>query len=324
MKLIDYLNEYLDFYVCNLNSTGNKLLYSTQASSSNQDYTFVKIGRTVYLVCYDGTNLVIVNTKTKSINKISNSVTSVAFKEQTTYNENSHSVADFDSYVYYTCANQDENASGNVLAKAKITTGESTVLDQNNNNTYEVFGIAGSDLIYGLTDALINASKQAIYKDNLSSKTRLYTNSFENVYVAPSNGTAFNGIVCTNTNGVYFVTGENQVTTLINSSAKVLGVTANYIYTLEDNKIYKRAIADTSNKVLVSGEAKVDTAMLKHFSAASIYAFFYAGYEGEDGTSYYLTMSDTSIYDENKSCTANFIGLFMGNDKPVETYNEEE
>ena len=56
------------------------------------------------------------------------------------------------------------------------------MLDQNNNNTYEVFGIAGSDLIYGLTDASINASKQAIYKDNLSSKTRLYTNSFENTF----------------------------------------------------------------------------------------------------------------------------------------------
>ena len=78
-------NEYLDFYVSNLNGTGNKHIYKTNASSSNQKYAFTKIENTVYLLCYDGTNLVIVNTSTKAVKTISNAVTSAEFSVKSTY-----------------------------------------------------------------------------------------------------------------------------------------------------------------------------------------------------------------------------------------------
>ena len=316
-------NEYFDFYMCNLDSTGNKHLYKSQASSSNQDYAFIKIGNTVYLVCYDGTNLVIVNTKTKSKETISNSVTSVAFKEQTNYFADSHSVTDVESYVYYTRANSDENAEGNVLAKAKIATGEETIIDQNNSCTYEVFGVEGTELIYGKKNTSTNSDTQAIYKYNANQEIRLYSNLFQEVFVVPYNGTAFNGVIAQGDNGVFLITGENQVTTIISETATVLDVTSNYVYTLESDKIYKTNLSNPQNRVLVSGEATVDKTMTRYMSVASSYAFFYTSYKGEEGTSYYLNLSDTTMHEDN-TCTPNFIGLFIGKDKPVETYNEEE
>ena len=182
-------NEYLDFYMCNLDSTGNKHLYKTQASSSNQDYAFVKIDNTVYLICYDGTNLVIVNTSNKSKKTISNAVTSVAFKEQTNYFANSHNVQQEECYVYFTRANEDENANGNVLAKVNITDGTETIIDQNNNCTYKVLAVENNSLFYTKSNSLTNSTTESIYKFANETETRYYTNLFNEIYVVPFNGT---------------------------------------------------------------------------------------------------------------------------------------
>ena len=110
----------------------------------------------------------------------------------------------------------------------------------------------------------------------------------------------------------------------MSDSAEVLDVTSNHFYTLEDNKIYKQEILNPQSKILVSGQAEVDTTMTNYMSVASAYSFFYASYKGENGNiNYYLNMSDTSKFDNMNACESNFIGLFIGADKPVETYEEK-
>ncbi len=309
-------NEYLDFYVSNINGTGNKHIYKTQTSSSNQSYTFTKIDNTVYLVCYDGTNLVIVNTSNKNVKTISNAVTSVAFKVNSTYASANYSISDFDSYVYYTRANSDENATGNVLAKAKINTSIEEIISQDTSKTFSLIGVAGNDVYYTVVDSAVNSNITSIYKNNSEYITNIFTSTYAFEFSDKTN----TGLLGVSDNGVYVVyNGTTQK--IYSSNVKVCEINNGYVYFLEDDAIYKLEILNPSNKVKISKDFKVDSSIENNYmSVANTYVFFYAEYEGENGTNYYLTMADTS-YITDEQCSPSFIGLFIGADKPKEEYD---
>ena len=311
-------NEYLDFYATNLNGTGTKHIYKTQSSSSNQKYAFTKIGKTVYLLCYDGTNLVVVNTSNKSVKTISNAVTSVEFSVSSTYASANYVTTDFDSYVYYTRANADENASGNVFAKAKITTGEETVLNQDTAKTTTLIGAVSGDLYYSVVNSAINSNVTTIYRNN----TELITNNFTNTYAFTYSDGVTTGLIGTTDSGITLVRNNGTVENLYSNKATVSEINNGYVYFLEESALYKIEILNKENKVKVSGDFTVNSSIENNYmSVSGIYAFFYADYEGESGTNAYLTMADTTVC-EDGVCSPSFIGLFIGKDKPTEEYDK--
>lgn len=316
-------NDLLDFYRCKLDGTGNTHLFKTQTQSSNQSYTFAKLGNTVYLICYDGTNLNIINTENKSKNTVSSSVTSVAYNQQTNYFAASHSVSEMEKYVYYTCANEDENASGNVFAKVNIVTGDETVIDSSNSNTYSLIGMQNNTVVYSKTNSLTNSSDAVIYSYNGTQETEIYSGLFANTYVVDSNGTAFNGIIGKTENAIYHISASGNAVEIYNGSATVLSNSNNNVYLLNgDSEIIKIELSNPSAEIVVSGDAEVDSTLsTRYFSVASSYAFFFVNYENDNGTSAYLNVANTSVSENNK-CTPSFIGLFNKEDKPVETYEE--
>ena len=316
-------NEYLDFYRCKLDGTGNTHLFKTQAYSSNQSYTFSKIDNTVYLICYDGTNLNIINTSNKSKKTISESVTSVAYNKQTNYFATSHTVSEMEKYVFYACANEDEKAGGNVLAKVNIVTGVSSTIDNSNAYTYTLYGMANDNVVYSRKSKLDNSANPIIYSYNGSQHTELYSLVFDNIYVVESSSTAFMGIIGTSKSDIHFVSANGTAVEIFSGSTTVLAISNNSVYVLnENNEIIKVDILAPETQIKVSGNATVDTTNTKYLSVASSYAFFFATYESENGSSYYLNMSNTTAI-ENNECTPYFIGLFNSEDKPTEVYENE-
>ncbi len=316
-------NEYLDFYRCKLDGTGNTHLFKTQAYSSNQSYTFSKIGNTVYLICYDGTNLNIVNTANKSKNKVSDAVTSVAFNKQTNYFATSHSVSEMEKEVYYVCANEDKKASGNVLAKVNIQTGDKTTIDSSNSNTYTLHGMGNDRVVYSKKSSLNNGSNEVLYAYNGTTETELYSNLFDSIVVIDNNSTAFEGFIGATDKALYHISASGNAVQLLSEKVTVLSVVNNCVYFLnEDSEIIKIEISNPQSQIIVSGEVEVDTTNTKYMSVASSYAFFFTSYESDNGTSYYLNMVNTYASDNNV-CAPSFIGLFKAEDKPTETYDEE-
>ncbi len=312
----DIRNDLLCFYRAKLSGADSTLIYKATATSSNQSYTFTKINGVVYLINYDGTNLVSVNTSTKKAKTISSSATSVGFDTETTYLKDSSSVSEFNSYVYFTQANSDENAGGNVLAKAKITNGDVTVISENTSLTFTIKDVNNDMLFYTKANSLDSSSYT--YSYSAGSEKLEFSTTFDSIYAVDFDGTAYNGFVGIKNSKAYYVTATNTAKVVVDGSLTVIGFNGNVMYYLDsDSNITKLDIKGTlAAESIMPDNFSVDTTLTRCISLVGGKVFFYKGYTNDNGTYNYLTMID-SYEKTDGAYVAHFIGKFKSGETPT-------
>ncbi len=234
----------VEFHRIKIDGTQDKVLYATDVNEDNLDWTFVKVGNTVYLVTYVDQKIISVNTEsTAVIASVENSTSYTILKETDLYS--AATSAELKSHVYFTRAitaedNAPGTAVGNVVCKVNITTGQVSRLEISTDFTYSFKKALDSDLYYtktntkiggielpfkkSMTDAWVNVGEQKLADTN-------YTNYY---YCTIGN----NLIIATDSTSTWLIEGgvSKQIAT---SAYSIVGVFGNYAYFIKDSHLFR-------------------------------------------------------------------------------------
>ena len=278
-----------DIYAVGINGGNAKKLVNALNISSKDSFNFSYIDGKVYLTYLNENelfNLKISGSKIENKTKVASSVSSYAI------NENG------DNYVYYTRAVNDDEKSltGNVLAKANLTTNKETILKRDNNNTYTVKKVANGKIFYTRTNTL--TTNAYIYSKNLedfeTNEEKQYTvvAYSSNQYILSVEGYDA-GVVVSDNNKLLYLTGtknlETDITTLYDGDFTVLSIFGTKIYGKDSESNLLRI--DVSNKkvdTILTKDVEFNFDMDSKFDYENGYAYYYVKYTGDEKTGYYL------------------------------------
>ena len=119
----------LTFYSVDLNGENLTELYQTQ-SFENGKYSFISINGNLYLMIFDGSQILRVDMNGNS-KVLATDVVSAVLPKSEVIVDNSYSATENEKYVYYTIKNSENTETidyGNVLNKVNIVSGEKTEL----------------------------------------------------------------------------------------------------------------------------------------------------------------------------------------------------
>lgn len=300
--------ELIDFCRAKLNGTDVTTLYKTDTTSDDTAFSFYKINSTVYLVVYDGSKIVSVNTSNKTETTICEDVTSAVLPNVTEYNPENNTINDSQTYVYYTrSAKDDEDINyGNVLAKASVTGGSEIVVMRDNNNTYTVENITTDALYY---TKKIETNDNAYYfltefvNDELDFNTEVQIAymSYTSTVLFPEFQNGFQrGLITTNSGGyLIWVNVVNDVpnATILYSDSTLtpLYVQGDYVFAYDSNNdVYKinfKTLAVIN--ITTADDVAPNFTMKTKIDYDNSYIYFYNTYTNDDYTSYYLVRINT-------------------------------
>lgn len=319
--------ELTDFYKAKLDGSNRTLIYKTTRTSDSTKFAFYKVNGSddVQLAVYDGTALIVVNSESRVVKTVCDSVSSVALPVYSDYNVENNQISAGAQNVYYTrSATDDENvSSGNIFCYANIADGVEHIIARGF-NTYTVK--------LATTDALVYTKK---------ADTDYKANNFVVSYAFNSNGEleidVQNGGVqldASETADIYLCTFENGIQSgiiLKNSSNKLVyrnlqtgeskilnedvELTPLFIYGTKvyayssDNSIYQIDYKTPAQKILVDMSLSNDENKMvepyfeagKNFSVCGGYVYYFAKYEGDEKTGYYLNRVTTATSEKYES-----------------------
>lgn len=336
-----------DFYSSNLDGTNVNRLYKTTVSSTAFKFAFYKIQNTVYLAVYDSANLIIVNTSNKSVKKVAEGVSAVAFPKVTEYVKDSSSNYTLaEQYVYYTrsAVEEDNVDNGNILAMAKLVDAEEIIVSSN--ATYAVKEFKNDNLIY--TRQGKSESNEYYYlmtfqngELDKNTETKLTFSPLTNpVYAVNFQNGNYRGLVVINSEGYLTLinpTGGGLPSAYVLNSQftlTILAVQDNYVYCYDENKQLVRV---SYTNYTMSGEQRVyDTVVLTdnetdtlsfdmavNFDSTGRFVYCYKSFTGKDEsendvTGLYLVRIDTTAGEPETQ----LVGVLEDKHTPVE--EEEE
>lgn len=332
-----------------INGTDNKVLYTTDATLTQANWSMYELDGTVYMLVYDNSKIISINASAaKPAAILANKVTSTAFINNDTYNKKSDTenktINGVNNYIYYTRDiaedDSDYGKSGNILARVKISGGEEEIVCADGQNSYTINTVKNGCLYYTKTNATYSSAVAKFYKYVLSeNRVKVDSNETEISYVTYSNTFVLNS---NNENyvgtDVVTVDSENNIMLVRNVSGQVetiyiykgastitpINVYGDRMFFLEDSKIYylnvrngatqTPTLVETNDKTL-----KTDVTTFFDYDGRNVY--YYVSYEAEDGsTHYYLNRTDLNA----NTSESEFVGVFENGHTPAKPDEDSE
>ena len=302
----------LTFYSVDLNGENLTEVYQTQSFASGK-YSFISINGNLYLIIFDGSQVLRVDMNGNS-KVLATDVTSAVLPKSEYVADNSYSATENEKYVYYTTKNSANTETinyGNVLNKVNIVSGEKTELFKQNYITITLNKFENNKLYY----------KRNVMRSEMSpsSETYLYENDFSKTTFAESEKQITNQSAITNVveykyeaeelDGYTYVNGGKlyyrssdglTVKTLSTSASSVLFVQGKYVYYVSSSAIYRVDVTkDNPSGQKLSDSNTINTS---YITIDSNFVYFY------------VKDSKTSVYETYYVDLINFVS---GTTKPV-------
>lgn len=300
----------LTFYSVDLNGENLTEIYQTQ-SFENGKYSFISINGNLYLMIFDGSQILRVDMNGNS-KVLATDVVSAVLPKSEVIVDNSYSATENEKYVYYTIKNSENTETidyGNVLNKVNIVSGEKTELFKQRYITITLSEFVNNKLNY----------KRNVMRSEMSpsSETYLFTNDFSKTTFEESEKQIANQSAITNMveykeqelDGHVYVNGEKlyyrskdglTVKTLSTSASSVLFVQGKYVYYVSSSAIYRVDVTkDNPSGQKLSDSSTINTS---YITIDSNFVYFY------------VKDSKTSVYETYYVDLINFVS---GTTKPV-------
>ena len=325
--------DLLDFYMANLDGTGIKKIYATEEYGDSATFGFYKIDNFVYLVVFDGTQIISVKINGTSISSpviMAESATSVALPKITEYNAQNNVVSNLNKYVYYTRAlNDDDNTIlelGNVLAKVQIGTTIEEKMIQDNVWNYSLGRVVNNSLYYTKYSSNSLSSKnyfRSLETSNFATaeETQLTGTYYDTVSILSFENGNSRGVVVSDGTKIFYVTdvySEEGIALLVDEQATVLFSIGDYVYYTygTNNRLARMNVITKVQEDLTSEDDtyKVDITLKADYD--NEYIYLYKHYDNNNIQSYYL--------ERIKYMTTSFTSEFVGVLAPEHVIQETE
>lgn len=322
-----------------IDGTDNKVLYTTDTTLTQANWSMYELDGTVYMLVYDNSKIISINASgAKSAVTLASKVTSTAFMGSDTYLKNSKTenktINGINNYIYYTRdIAEDESEygkAGNILARVNIAGGKEEIVTADGQYSYAINTAKNGCIYYTKTNAATQNAQFCKYVLS-EQRTKVESNeseisyaTYSNTFVLNSNNENYVGtdvvnidsenniILVRNVNGIvethYIYKGASAITPI-----KVYG---DKLFFLEDSKIYYLNVRNGANQTPIKVETndktiKTDVTTFFDFDGRNVY--FYASYEAEDGgTHYYLNRTDITA----NNSESEFLGVFQDGHTP--------
>lgn len=273
----------LTFYSVDLNGENLTELYQTQ-SFENGKYSFISINGNLYLMIFDGSQILRVDMNGNS-KVLATDVVSAVLPKSEVIVDNSYSATENEKYVYYTIKNSENTETidyGNVLNKVNIVSGEKTELFKKEYIKITLNKFENDKLYYKRNVTFSEMSA--------TSGTYLFTNDFSKTNFEESEKQIAHQSAITNMieykeqelDGHVYVNGEKLyyrskdgliVKQLSTSASSVLFVQGKYVYYVSSSALYRVDV--TKDKP--SGEKLSDSSTINttYITIDSNFVYFY-------------------------------------------------
>ena len=273
----------LTFYSVDLNGKNLTELYQTQ-SFENGKYSFISINGNLYLMIFDGSQILRVDMNGNS-KVLATDVVSAVLPKSEVIVDNSYTATENEKYVYYTIKNSENTETidyGNVLNKVNIVSGEKTELFKKEYIKITLNKFENDKLYYKRNVTFSEMSA--------TSETYLFTNDFSKTNFEESEKQIANQSAIANMieykeqelDGYVYVNGEKLyyrskdgliVKQLSTSASSVLFVQGKYVYYVSSSALYRVDV--TKDKP--SGEKLSDSSTINttYITIDSNFVYFY-------------------------------------------------
>ena len=161
--------DLLTFYRCNLDGSNLEVFYQTE-SFSDGEFSMTMIDEQVYLLIYDGNQIIIVD-ENGSENVVASNVTGAVLPSRTTIVSNSENPSSIECSVYYTVDKESQGSisMGNILYRADIVSKNVTELLNEDRVAVTLSSLEGGRLFYTRNELFANGtiSDYNIYSNSL-------------------------------------------------------------------------------------------------------------------------------------------------------------
>ena len=342
-ETLEYNFKLTDFYKAKLDGSNQTWLYKTKNASDDTKFAFYKTNasKDVYLSLYDGTDLISVNCSTKVAKTICESVSSVAMPIYSVYNQANNQISKGASNVYYTrSGTEDENVStGNVLCYYTLGENKEHIITSGN-NTYKVVDATNEALVFTKKNSEDLNENNYVIKYNYNADGELDLDVRNNNVAIQLDASAHSdvwlctfeegnqaGIVVKNETGklvhINYQTGryevldtERKLTPLFVAGTKV------YAYD-ENNAVYQIDYKTKAEKKLFEKSDDCNEPYFdakKNFSVCGGYVYYFAKYEGDSETGYYINRISAA---DRETYTVEAVANILAKHIKTETETEE-
>lgn len=304
--------DLLTFYSVDLDGQNLTEIYQTTSFSSGK-YSFISINANLYLLIFDGSQILRVDMNGSS-KVLAKDVTSAVLPKSEIVVENSYSATENEKFVYYTTdnsKNDDDYDYGNVLNKVNIVTGDKTELFSQDYITITLSSFENDKLFYKrnvLLSLMSESSETYMFVNDLSGSTFVesekqianqsaITKMLEMKYDADN----IDGYAYINGGRLYYRSSDGTVIkTLSTSASSVLLVEGKYVYYVSSSALYRVDVSkDNPSGVKLSDSNTINTS---YISVDGNFVYFY------------VKNSTTSVYETYYVDLINFVS---GTTKPV-------
>lgn len=303
--------DLLTFYSVDLDGQNLTEIYQTKSFSSGK-YSFISLNGNLYLLVFDGSQIIRVNMNGESI-VLASEVASAVLPKCEIVADNSYNATENEKFVYYTTKNPKNTENydyGNVLNKVNIVTGEKTELFKQDYITITLISFENNKLYYKrnvIRSEMSPSSETYVFVNDLSHTTfaegekqianqSAIAKMLEIKYDADN----IDGYVYINGGKLFYRSNEGVVKTLSTSASSVLFVQGKYVYYVSSSALYRVDVTkDNPSGVKLSDTNTINTT---YVAIDSNFVYFY------------VKNSKTSIYETYYVDLINFVS---GTTKPV-------
>lgn len=302
--------DLIEFCRAKLDGTNIEVLYTTEQYTTGATFGYYKVGGSVYLIVFDGKDIVqveITNKYAKNAKVLVNDVASVALPSITDYEYSKDvAISGTQGYAYYTRNLTEDDfistsGKGNVLGKVSMTDVNDKIERIDGETTYEIKSVE-SNYVYAYKTVNDNKCMYAIKNfDNAIEDIQVTaTSKYTNEFVMPNvDGKNMGVIVNYGGKTIWVKDGMNpsKQSVLVSDAEYTIKFSdGNYAYYLSGTKLYRINLEETDlekNVELVFDESGLDTAYIDFGETGYIY--YFNTYTGDSGESQkYLKRVDLS------------------------------
>lgn len=313
----------IEFHRVGINGLEDKAIYTSEGTVT--EWTMYKVGDTPYLVLNDNSKIVSVNASNGKIVGTVEKNTSYKILKETDYVYADTRTSLNQTHVIYTrdidtATDKVFNYKGNVVCAFNIATGENTILEIAQNNSYTIQNVTRDTIYYSYTNT--GNPTACLYKKVISSEwtvateIKLTNRAYDN-YLFLDYGV--DKIIANGDDRTWILEGgaDNDPYELISTSKTILAVYGDYAYYADDNKLFRVNIVDGVHELenaYVEGKSTIiNNSNFLDFDNRRVY--IYCQYTSADGeNNYYLNYFNES-FDED-GISQRFVGVFENGDTP--------
>ena len=322
----------VEFHRINIDGTDDQLIYTTNASESELDWTVYKVDGKVYIATYVESKIIVLNTEKKNsvVAEVEGS-TSYTFYYEETYNAEKGRDAEAQKYIYFTRAIDTSKIiysdyKGNEICKLNVATGEITSVKVDDTYTYSIVKVNKDNMYFtkqnakttGLT--LMYRKPANIARWEVSHEVKMANIEFSSYFICDYGD---NLMVAATSDALYIV--ESGIPTkVMDGSQTVLKVNNNNAYYISENKLYRFNLDGevTNGTIEVEEVTDVENTYLitngNYFDFDNQRVYVYRTYTSAlDVTNTYLNYIDDSL-------KSRFVGKFEDEDRPIRPEQHED